>query len=115
MGSELLVMNQERDLGARLISSIKTQCKAAVKKTNFMLGVIRKGLRTEYSYSRAPCNLSTFGIPCTVLAATSQNGDYRAGKDAEEGNQNDQRAGVLMRKGCNNWDFLAWKRLNSGT
>ena len=44
MGSELSVMDQERDLGVLVDSSMKvsTQCVAAVKKANSMLGIITK-------------------------------------------------------------------------
>ena len=49
MGSELSVMDQERDLGVLVDSSMKesTQCTVAVKKANFMLGLIKKGVENK--------------------------------------------------------------------
>ena len=49
MGSELSATNQERDLGVLVDSSMKmsTQCAAAVKKANSMLGIIRKGIENK--------------------------------------------------------------------
>ncbi|CAM4639967.1 unnamed protein product [Lepidochelys kempii] len=51
MGSKLAVTTQERDLGVIVNCSLKpsTQCAAAVKKANGMLGIIKKGIdnRTE--------------------------------------------------------------------
>ncbi|CAM5134922.1 unnamed protein product [Natator depressus] len=46
MGSKLAVTTQERDLGVIVDSSLKssTQCAAAVKKVNRMLGIIKKGI-----------------------------------------------------------------------
>ncbi|EMP36995.1 hypothetical protein UY3_05796, partial [Chelonia mydas] len=46
MGSELAVTIQERDLGVIVESSLKTstQCAAAVKKANRILGIIKKGI-----------------------------------------------------------------------
>ncbi|CAM5079620.1 unnamed protein product [Natator depressus] len=46
MGSKLAVTTQERDLGVIVDSSLKssTQCAAAVKKVNKMLGIIKKGI-----------------------------------------------------------------------
>ena len=48
-GSELSVTDQERDLGVLVDSSMKvsTQCAAAVKKANSMLGIIRKGIENK--------------------------------------------------------------------
>ena len=49
MGSELAVTDQERDLEVVVDSSMKmsTQCAAAVKKANSMLGIIRKGIKNK--------------------------------------------------------------------
>ena len=49
MGSELPVMDQERDLGVLVDSSVKVspQCAAAVKKANSMLGMIKKGIENK--------------------------------------------------------------------
>ncbi|CAM4478002.1 unnamed protein product [Lepidochelys kempii] len=51
MGSKLAVTTQERDLGVIVDSSLKTstQCAAAVKRANTMLGIIKEGIdnRTE--------------------------------------------------------------------
>ncbi|CAM5136177.1 unnamed protein product [Eretmochelys imbricata] len=46
MGSKLAVTTQERDLGIIVDSSLKTstQCAAAVKKANRILGIIKKGI-----------------------------------------------------------------------
>ena len=45
MGSELSMMDQERELGVLVDSSMKglTQCVVAVKKANSRLGIIKKG------------------------------------------------------------------------
>ena len=50
MGSELSLMDQERDLGVLVDSSMKgsTQCAVAVKKANSMLGIIlKRGLKIK--------------------------------------------------------------------
>ena len=49
MGSELSVTDQKKDLGVIVDSSMKvsTQCAAAVKKTNSMLGTIKRGIVTK--------------------------------------------------------------------
>ncbi|CAM5143004.1 unnamed protein product [Natator depressus] len=46
MGANLATTNQERELGVIVDSSLKmsTQCTAAVKKVNRMLGIIEKGI-----------------------------------------------------------------------
>uniref|UniRef100_A0A8C3SII8 Activating signal cointegrator 1 complex subunit 2 n=1 Tax=Chelydra serpentina TaxID=8475 RepID=A0A8C3SII8_CHESE len=46
MGSKLAVTTQERDLGVIVGSSLKTstQCAAAVKKANRILGIVKKGV-----------------------------------------------------------------------
>ena len=49
MGSELSVMDQERDLGVLVDSLMKvsTQCAVAVKKANSILGLIKKGIENK--------------------------------------------------------------------
>ncbi|CAM5167759.1 unnamed protein product [Natator depressus] len=49
MGSKLAVTTQERDLGVIVDSSLKssTQCAAAVKKVNRILGIIKKGINNK--------------------------------------------------------------------
>ena len=49
MGSELSVTAQERDLGVLVDNSMKvsTQCAAAIRKANSMLGVIKKGVENR--------------------------------------------------------------------
>uniref|UniRef100_K7GG65 Reverse transcriptase domain-containing protein n=1 Tax=Pelodiscus sinensis TaxID=13735 RepID=K7GG65_PELSI len=49
MGANLAMTNQERDLGVIVDSSLKTstQCAAAVKKANRMLGNIKKGIENK--------------------------------------------------------------------
>ncbi|CAM5105037.1 unnamed protein product [Natator depressus] len=49
MGANLATTNQEKDLGVIVESSLKTstQCAAAVKKANGMLGIIKKGIENK--------------------------------------------------------------------
>ncbi|CAM5106410.1 unnamed protein product [Eretmochelys imbricata] len=49
MGANLATTNQEKDLGVIVGSSLKTstQCAAAVKKANGMLGIIKKGIESK--------------------------------------------------------------------
>ncbi|CAM5102996.1 unnamed protein product [Eretmochelys imbricata] len=49
MGANLATTNQEKDLGVIMNSSLKmsTQCAAAVKKANAMLGIIKKGIENK--------------------------------------------------------------------
>ena len=49
MGSELSMTDQERDFGVLVDSLMKvsTQCAAAVKKANSMLGIIKKGIENK--------------------------------------------------------------------
>ncbi|CAM4589232.1 unnamed protein product [Lepidochelys kempii] len=49
MGANLSTTNQEKDLGVIVDSSLKTstQCAAAVKKANRMLGIIKKGIENK--------------------------------------------------------------------
>ncbi|CAM5109632.1 unnamed protein product [Eretmochelys imbricata] len=49
MGANLPMTNQERDLGVIVDSSLKTstQCAAAVKKANMMLGIIKKVIENK--------------------------------------------------------------------
>ena len=60
MGSELVVTEQERDLGVVVDSSMKmsTQCAATVKKESSILGIIRKGIEnaTYCPYANLWCN-----------------------------------------------------------
>uniref|UniRef100_K7F0Y4 Reverse transcriptase domain-containing protein n=1 Tax=Pelodiscus sinensis TaxID=13735 RepID=K7F0Y4_PELSI len=53
MGANLATTNQERDLGVIVDSSLKTstQCAAAVKKANRMLGIIRKFIIIKLWYA----------------------------------------------------------------
>ncbi|CAM5097662.1 unnamed protein product [Natator depressus] len=49
MGANVATTNQEKDLGVIVESSLKTstQCAAAVKKANGMLGIIKKGIENK--------------------------------------------------------------------
>ena len=79
MGSELAVTKQERDLGIVVDSSIKmsTQRRAAVKKANSILGIIRKVIEN---------NTDSIILPLYSSVTTPKKRYYRAGKSAEKDN-----------------------------
>lgn len=67
MASNLAVTDQETDLGGVVGNSLNmaTQCPAAMKKANPMLGIIRKGIVNKMADIIAPLYKSsnaTFGI-----------------------------------------------------
>ena len=100
MGSELVVTIQERDLGIVVDGSMKmsTQCAAAVKKANSMLGIIRKGTENKTASIMLPLQKSMVRPhleDCVQFWSTHlKKGYYGAGKSVEKGNSDDPGAGA---------------------
>ena len=67
---------------------MSTQCVAAVKKANFMLGIIKKMTENQTANIIMPLykndSKATPGVLCTVLVTASQERHSGTGKGAEE-------------------------------
>ena len=107
MSSQLSVMDQEEELGVLADSWMKgsTQCAAALKKANSMLGIIKKGTENKAANIIQKAGKATPGVMQTVLVNAPQKRQSGTGKGAQESNSNDDWGWgpSLMRKGYSIW------------